>query len=80
MQAISVLTQQRLISDMETYAGRLDVLVVPPPCPVGVSPIDFGHSSELIERGREQAEAWIVRGGLDGVAASITLHHHAAAG
>ena len=77
MQAISVLTQQRLVADMETYAERLDLLVVPPPCPVGVSPIDFAHSPELIERGREQAEGWIGRGGLDGVPAPIALHHHA---
>jgi hypothetical protein len=30
--------------------GRPDVVVVPAPCPVHVSPIDFGHTRELIDR------------------------------
>lgn len=81
IQAISLLTQQRLVADIERYAGRRDVLVVPTPCPLTISPIDFDHARTLIALGHEQAARWITSGGLDRPLETghITMHRHDAA-
>jgi len=51
LHALSLLTHSRLISDIEFYSGaRTKLVVLPPPCPLAVTPIDFGHSGELVER------------------------------
>ena len=39
----------RFADEAAASAGRSDVIVIPPPCPVHVSPIDFSHTRELIE-------------------------------
>ncbi|HLL86622.1 MAG TPA: patatin-like phospholipase family protein [Thermoleophilaceae bacterium] len=48
--AMSLLIHQRLLEEVEQFRGDPRVEVLPPPCPLAVQPIDFGHSSELIER------------------------------
>ena len=77
-QALTVLTQQRLIADLALYADRVDLVVVPPPCPLDVPALDFGHAPELIRRAHETAVAWLARDGgrRTDPAASIALHGH----
>jgi NTE family protein len=48
--AMSLLIHQRLLEEVEQFRDDPRVVVLPPPCPLAVQPIDFGHSSELIER------------------------------
>lgn len=36
--------------------------VVPPLCPIAISPSDFGHGAELIARARESTERWLDQG------------------
>jgi NTE family protein len=78
LQAVSLLIQQRLIVDVAHYAGRVELIVLPPLCPLAVSPIDFGHAAELTRRARGAAGDW-----LDSGAASrphperiLSLHRH----
>jgi NTE family protein len=59
LQAISLLVQQRLISDVRELQGRVDLRVIPPLCPLGVSPADFSHGREIIERSRATAGEWL---------------------
>jgi NTE family protein len=40
--ALAILTHQRLLADVELYAGQLDLVVLPPPCPLAVSPMNYG--------------------------------------
>jgi NTE family protein len=63
VQALSFLTQQRLISDVAHFAGRVELNVLPPPCPLAVSPTDFRHGDELIERARQSTGRWLNSGG-----------------
>jgi NTE family protein len=53
--AVSLLIDQRLASDIERYSHEAQLIVLPPPCPVGVFPSDFDHAAELIERGYQSA-------------------------
>ncbi|RMH75517.1 MAG: patatin-like phospholipase family protein [Actinomyces sp.] len=73
LHGIGILASQRLVNDIERYRGAgVDLRVVPPPCPVDVSPIDFSHTRELIERGRASAAAWL-EAGMPPVRAEVTL-------
>jgi NTE family protein len=59
LQAISLLVEQRLISDVRELQHEVDLRVIPPPCPLDISPADFSHGRELIERARGLAGSWL---------------------
>jgi NTE family protein len=42
----------------------IQVHLVPPLCPLTVSPFDFSASRELIERAAQSTKNWIEEGGL----------------
>jgi NTE family protein len=58
LHALTLLVQQRLVLDVVNYAERLDLCVVPPLCPLSISPADFRHSANLIDRARRAAGDW----------------------
>jgi NTE family protein len=59
----SLLVHARLAHDVaaldDHQRGR--VAVLPPPCPLSVQPMDFGHADELIERARDEARRFLDR-------------------
>lgn len=61
LHALTLLIEQRLIIDIERYERYVDLIVLPPPCPLSVAPGDFGHAADLIAAGRRQAEARLRR-------------------
>src|SRR3954447_154342 len=63
LHAISLLTHRRLIDDIERHRGDAQLIVLPPPCPLGIQPIDFSHAGELIERGLDDARGFLEAGG-----------------
>jgi NTE family protein len=69
LQAISLLVQQRLIEDVRELQGAVDLRVIPPLCPLSISPADFSHARELIAMSREGASRW-----LDDLAANEAEH------
>ncbi len=58
-QAMSLLTHQRLIHDLDLYRHRAELVVLPPPCPISISPMDFRHAPDLISRAREAATRFL---------------------
>lgn len=75
LQGLNVLVQRRLAHDLEVYADRADIRVVPPLCPVRVSPTDFSRSAQLIDEARRSTEQWLAAGMRGG--APIGPHGHA---
>jgi len=78
MQALSFLTQQRLIHDVTAFADQAELHVLPPLCPLGISSADFGHATELTERARLATGSWL-DDGRDHLAHPerfLSLHHH----
>jgi NTE family protein len=69
LHAISLLTHRRLVEDVERHRDDAELVVLPPPCPLRITPIDFGHADELIARALDDARAF-----LDGAAAYRTLN------
>lgn len=77
LHAVTLLVQQRLATDVERYASTVDLRVVPPPCPITVSPLDFSHSAELVEMGYGSTAAWLSSGAPVGnPVARLALHPH----
>ena len=77
-QSMSLLVQQQLIRDIEKYTGAVDLVVLPPPCPLPVSPLDFSHADELIQRAYEDSMRFLdVDGGRRRrPAVHIGMHTH----
>jgi NTE family protein len=78
LQALSFLTQQRLIHDVSAFAGETDLHVIPPLCPLAVSPADFSRAGELVARARQAAGSWLDDGRdqLPHPERFLSLHHH----
>ena len=55
LHALALLTEQRLIRDVREYQDQFELRVLPPLCPLSVSPTDFTRASELIEGARVSA-------------------------
>jgi len=60
--ALSLVLNHRLIESLERYPESGRIRVVPPLCPVTISPIDFAHAADLIARARESTSRWLGQG------------------
>lgn len=64
--ALTLLINQRLVGDIERFSDQVELIVLPPPCPLDVLPSDFGHAAELIERSYELARLALAQPDLAG--------------
>jgi NTE family protein len=78
LHAISLLTQQRLVADIERHRDEVDLIVLPPPCPLSVAPIDFSRADDLIEQAYTDASGFFDRGGDDEPPIRMRMHDHRA--
>lgn len=78
IQSLGLLIQQQLISDVAHFAEHVDLKVLPPLCPLAVSPSDFRQAASLIERAYAASASWIDSGGLDlpHPERFLSLHRH----
>jgi NTE family protein len=79
LHAISLLTHRRLVDDIERHRGDVDLIVLPPPCPLNVQPIDFGHADELIELALLDAREFLDHGGVRRPPLRMRTRRHARA-
>lgn len=75
LQGLSTLVQHRLAQDAQRWHHGLELRVVPPLCPLAVSPVDFSHSGELIEQAYLSTRSWLAAGCPD-ASASLYPHDH----
>jgi NTE family protein len=79
--ALNLLVMRRLIIEIELLKERANLIVLPPPCPLTVQPVDFGRADELIESGYAGGGAYLDSvAGQDraAVPSSMSMHRHAA--
>jgi NTE family protein len=76
LHALTLLTQSRLIADIELHRDRAKLIVLPPPCPLGIQPIDFAHADELIERSLADARTFLDGGGAERPPIRMRMHRH----
>ena len=55
---------RQLRSDVQHFRDRCRIVVVPPLCPVEVTPYDFSAAGELIDRAYASTSEWLEGGGL----------------
>ncbi len=65
LHAITLLTARQLVADLEHYGSEVEIVTVPPLCPLSVSPYDFARAGELIERAAAQTAIWLAGGGME---------------
>ena len=80
LHAISLLTQRRLIDDVEHHRNDARLVVLPPPCPLRTQPIDFNHADELIARTLEDVREFLDGGGEQRPPIRLRVHRHDAGG
>lgn len=76
LHAVTLLTQRRLIDDIERHRGEAKLVVLPPPCPLSIAPIDFGHAEVLIARGYADAAEFLDSGGASRPPIRMRMHRH----
>ncbi len=76
LHALTLLMQSRLIADIELHRDRAKLVVLPPPCPLGIQPIDFAHAEELIERSLSDARVFLDGGGAQRPPIRMRMHRH----
>lgn len=57
--SLSLLLHRGLVAQVRSYAGAARLHVVPPLCPLTVSPADFTHASALIARAHLATRDWL---------------------
>jgi NTE family protein len=76
LNALSLLTQSRLVADIELHRGEVKLVVLPPPCPLSIQPIDFSKADSLIRRAHDDARAFFAGGGTDQPPIRMRPHRH----
>jgi NTE family protein len=78
LHSLSHLVARQLVHDIARFRDRVALHVVPPLCPVNVSPYDYGGSAGLIDRAAQGTRDWIASGGLasNGEPRMLVEHAH----
>jgi NTE family protein len=78
LHAMSLLVMRRLVVEVEILRDRAELIILPPPCPLSVAPIDFSHADELIRRGFEDSRDYLdaVQAETAPVPLRMSLHRH----
>jgi NTE family protein len=78
LHAMSLLVMRRLIVDVEHLRDAAELIVLPPPCPLSIAPIDFSHTAELIDRGYGESDAYLdsLDAGEAPAPLPMTMHSH----
>lgn len=78
--ALTLLIAQRLVLDVAAYHDRVELIVLPPLCPLAVSSSDFRHGELLIDRAHAASSRWLDAGNqhLPHPERFLALHGHPA--
>lgn len=78
--ALTLLIEQRLLFDVAAYNDQVELVVLPPLCPLSISSSDFRHGGLLIDRARAATGEWLDAGRhhLPHPERFLSLHHHPA--
>jgi len=78
LHASDLLIARQLVQDAQRLSGQVELIIVPPLCPLAVSSYDFSRSQELIQLAAQTTEAWLASGGLSprGIPDALLSHDH----
>jgi NTE family protein len=64
LHALNLMIMKQLVRDIAVLSRRAEIVVVPPLCPVEITPYDFSQTASLIERAERSTLQWLKEGGL----------------
>jgi NTE family protein len=78
LHALNLLVMRQLISDIERFSDRAELVVVPPLCPVTASAYDFSQTADLMRRAEATTRLWLRKKGLEreGAPGELLPHEH----
>ncbi|GAA2037712.1 patatin-like phospholipase family protein [Terrabacter terrae] len=76
LSSLSLLLHRQLMAQIRGYAGAAQLRVIPPLCPLSVSPADFGQTSALVRRAHRSTRDWLEAGGRPQDPSVLALHTH----
>lgn len=78
LHALNILIARQLTDAIRRFRSSVEIVLVPPLCPLGVSPYDFSAVAALIERAQRSTEDWLRHGveQVDGVPHQFPPHTH----
>lgn len=82
LHGLNILTVGKLMSAVQRFASDVAITVVPPLCPLAVSPVNFRATGELIDRSATETERWLAEGVKlhEGVPHQLPPHSHRGGG
>jgi NTE family protein len=78
LHALNLLVMRQLASDIEHFSERVELVVLPPLCPVTITAYDFSQTSDLIYRSEAATRLWLMQNGLHdrGTPPELLPHEH----
>ena len=78
LHALNLLVMRQLVSDIDHFSDRAELIVLPPLCPLTTSAYDFSQTADLIHRSEATARLWLKKHGLhgDGAPHELLPHEH----
>jgi NTE family protein len=78
LHGMSLLIARQLVVDLDRFADRVELRVVPPLCPLETNPADFSRAAELIDLAASSTRSWLERGGLERfeIPGALRAHPH----
>ncbi|CAG9167665.1 hypothetical protein LMG23992_00872 [Cupriavidus laharis] len=74
--ALSLLVARQLVHDLQHWSSYAHISVVPPLCPLDISPYDYSRCGELIDRAAGTTAQWLAHNGLESQNVPGALHPH----
>ena len=66
LHAVNLLVMRQLVSDIEYFSNRAELIVLPPLCPITVTSYDFSQTADLVHRSEAKARLWLQQNGFHG--------------
>lgn len=78
LHAVNLMVMRQLVSDIELFSSRAELIVLPPLCPVAVSSYDFSQTADLVHRAEAKTRLWLRQNGLQsrGAPDELLPHEH----
>lgn len=76
LHALNLIIARQLTADAERVGREVDLVFVPPLCPLDVHAHDFSRTPELIERAAESTREWLKNGGMEHATLPDALRPH----
>lgn len=78
LHTLNLLISRQLVSDLERLQRDVELVVIPPLCPMNRPAHDFSGTEALIEFAAKSTRSWLEEGGLedDGIPGALRPHAH----